>query len=197
MVIDIGTDSSCKTYSEAEGWQTFPSLPGSRIGHCQVSNGSDTFVTGGIWTGLNTVHATVWRISDGDSSWTTLPPLNTARFHHACAFLGGKLYAISGAGGRHPWPSLHSVEIYDPEANSWTFGPEMPKGLYYINTLVHQDVLYVFGGVYRPTGSKLVHNTDIYKLTEESNTWEVVDGDNLVKTRSIWPAITIDTLYCK
>ena len=195
MVIDIGTDSSCKTYSEAEGWQTFPSLPGSRIGHCQVSNGSDTFVTGGIWTGLNTVHATVWRISDGDSSWTTLPPLNTARFHHACAFLGGKLYAIAGAGGRHPWPSLHSVEIYDPEANSWTFGPEMPKVLSYINAIVHQDVLYVFGGIPSGVATPMIA---IYKLTADSKTWEFVDEVKLVRGRGIDPAFTIDTLYnCK
>ena len=71
----------------------------------------------------------------------------------------------------------------------------MPKVLSYINAIVHQDVLYVFGGIPSGVATPMIA---IYKLTADSKTWEFVDEVKLVRGRGIDPAFTIDTLYnCK
>jgi len=49
-------------------------------------------------------------------AWAQLASMGTARYRHASAALGGKLYVFGGWGGDG---CLSTAEVYDPASDSW------------------------------------------------------------------------------
>ena len=46
---------------------------------------------------------------------------------------------------KSPENCLNSVEIYDPEANSWTQGPDLPAPLCAMGVVKYYGTIYVLG----------------------------------------------------
>jgi N-acetylneuraminic acid mutarotase len=69
----------------------------------------------------------------------------TARDHLAAVALQGRLWAI---GGRTSFMGTQYalVEIYDPKADAWSPGPDLPAGRGGLAAAVLGDRLFVFGG---------------------------------------------------
>lgn len=86
------------------------------------------------------------------SPWKTMAPLNTVRSHCGAVVIGGKIYVFGGGGPE--FKSLQTVEVYDPKADRWTFGPEMPTLRSGVVAVALRDQAYVMGGGFRrPDGT--------------------------------------------
>ena len=84
-------------------------------------------------------------------AWTTGAPAPTKRTEVAVAAVEGKIYVVGGFNK----PSLrnaldyaisHSVEVYDPESNTWTTATPLPEGRHHAGIAVLNGKLYVIGG---------------------------------------------------
>ncbi len=71
-----------------------------------------TFKTGG----KETLHD-VWKYNASLNKWIQIEYLNTGRWRHKMAVVGGKVYVLGGFDGTQ---RLNSVEAYDPFHNCWT-----------------------------------------------------------------------------
>ncbi len=67
------------------------------------------------------------------NQWTALPPMNTARFAHESALVGGKLYVVGGSGGGV------NGEVFDFTKQSWSPIAPMPRVHLYTTSAVAQD----------------------------------------------------------
>lgn len=72
----------------------------------------DPIATGG----KETLHD-VWKYNASLNKWIQIEYLNTGRWRHKMAVLGGKVYVLGGFDGIQ---RLSSVEAYDPFHNCWT-----------------------------------------------------------------------------
>jgi N-acetylneuraminic acid mutarotase len=68
--------------------------------------------------------------------------MGATRCDHASVVLDGKIYAMGGY-GRSP---LDTVEVYDPQADSWQRVASMPRGLYGHAAAAMGGKMYVTGG---------------------------------------------------
>jgi len=82
---------------------------------------------------------TVERYDPATNQWTTLASLNTARTGTMGAILNDQFFAIGGS-------SLSSIEIFNPIANSWSYGTSLPISLRHGRALSHNGKILVFGG---------------------------------------------------
>jgi len=57
-------------------------------------------------------------------AWSYRAPMNTARFEHAAAVLGNRIYVAGGYDSA--WNELSSVEVYDPALDTWTTAAPLP-----------------------------------------------------------------------
>ena len=74
-------------------------------------------------------------------NWVSLAPMNEPRQELAAAQLDGKIYAVGGLGGR-----ANANEIYDPAADRWTLGADLPIGTDHAWAVALGARLYVGGG---------------------------------------------------
>ena len=184
--------ASSKIYTEDDGWQDYPSLPVPTYYHCQVTVGDNVYVVGGYTDSGNT--GDTYRLSLSSKQWVKQSSLNTPRGYHGCAEWDGGIMVIGGYNGGSNY--LSSVEKYNPVSNKWfTFTP-LPKSLWYMQVLVWDNDLYVFGG--HVNSEK---NEKVYKLKKDEETWETL-GVTLNDTlhslqRRVFPAVTLSTIHCK
>lgn len=109
-------------------WAELPPLPAPRSSHDLVALGGKLYVVGG-WQ-LNGAERTAWPdallaldLAAEPMRWTSTPAPFKRRALIAAAF-DGKLWAIGGF-DEESEPSRR-VDVYDPRANAWTSGPELP-----------------------------------------------------------------------
>ena len=82
--------------------------------------------------------------------WERMADMVTPRSEFALVSTGGKLYAI---GGVNTATRLDTMEVYDPQTNTWELMPgQMPSGRTWIATAVLDDRIYVMGAESPPTG---------------------------------------------
>jgi len=79
-----------------------------------------------------------------NNTWRTVQPLNTARNAPGAAGLDGLLYAFGGIGnGLVP---LTSTEIYNPNTNTWVFGPSLSARRWNLGAVQRCTEIYAIGG---------------------------------------------------
>ena len=70
--------------------------------------------------------------------------MNHPRQNHACAELGGKIYCFGGDDGSQP---MNSVEMYDPDTDTWTdLGSIMPEALSGLAAVKYNGKILIIGG---------------------------------------------------
>ncbi len=83
----------------------------------------------------------------GPGSWIERAPMPTARTSLAAAATGGLVYAMGGFNFLQvPDRPLDVVEIYDPEADSWSVGPPLPEPRGAAAAAVVDGKIYLAGG---------------------------------------------------
>ncbi|MGB3588712.1 MAG: kelch repeat-containing protein [Tunicatimonas sp.] len=107
-------------------------------------------------------------VTQPEAEWTMINTNNEPLARHENAFteLNGKFYLI---GGRSNKP----INIYDPEANTWSEGATPPLEMHHFQAILYQDKIYVLGAF---TGS-FPHETpipDVYAYVPATDQWEKV-----------------------
>jgi N-acetylneuraminic acid mutarotase len=119
---DSNAESQLWVYDpKLDRWRALANMPSPRAAHAMAAFGGYLYVVGGV--GIDS--AAVLRYDPATDRWDRLAaPLKTLREHLAAAALDGKLYVV---GGRwHGSGNSAALEIYDPGANAWRRGPDMP-----------------------------------------------------------------------
>ena len=143
-------------------WTTKPPMPTHRASLGVGAANGVLYAVGGfngyVWDGtcqLCYVPETLTTFEAYDpvtNSWTTKPPMPTARTILGVGVLNGHLYALGGYNGR----GGTTLEVYDPVANSWTTTAPLPIPRGGAVGVVN-GVLYAVGGAgndaYQPEGS--------------------------------------------
>jgi len=117
-------------------------MPFGRAQHGMAEINGKLYIVGGV----------TWRAGDAAEVWVYDPEtdtwdasrahLPTLRDHLIVTAFAGKLYAI---GGRYS-NNLAAVEIYDPAADVWTSGPDMPTARSGMGFAIIDGQLHTFAG---------------------------------------------------
>ena len=110
------------------------------------------------------------------NTWSRKADMPTARKGLATSVVNGKIYAIGGGfidfvGGQvKRWEVLSTVEMYDPQADTWTLQTPMPTRRWLLSTAVVDAKIYALGGWSGITNLANVRSTvEIY--TPATDTW--------------------------
>lgn len=108
--------------------------------------------------------------------WATGAPAPTKRTEVAAAVVEGKIYVVGGFNK----PSLknaldyavsRSVEVYDPESNTWSTATPLPEGRHHAGIAVLNGTLYVIGGFAKSLLSVWNAVPTVYQYNPVSAAW--------------------------
>jgi len=86
------------------------------------------YVAGGLLSPNTGYSAHLEAYDPGTDRWTRLATLPEARHHIALAAAGGLLYGVGGFSGGFPhWRAQASTFVYDPAADRWRDGVDLPE----------------------------------------------------------------------
>lgn len=101
-------------------------------------------------------------------AWTVLKPLPEARHHITLSAVRGLLYGVGGFTGGFPnWRAQPTMFIYDPAANSWTSGTDLPVARAEGVSAVVDNKIYLIGGRVRATEDARLFNDHIDSVRNE------------------------------
>ncbi|CAE8662436.1 unnamed protein product [Polarella glacialis] len=138
---------------EPEALPAGPERYGARA--CVVGPG-ELVVTGGCGPGGG-VEASCWFFQLAKSSWSELPPMSAARFHHGCVFLRSeqRLVVVGGRGVDHE--ELAACESFDLRAQSWSALPAMTSPRSDSAVAAVEGSVYALGGFGGRLSSEVLH----------------------------------------
>ncbi|MCC9606846.1 DUF4198 domain-containing protein [Blastopirellula sp. JC732] len=153
-------------------WSDLPKLPEPRSSFDAVVLGDKIYVIGG-WA-LNgedkdsTWHKTAYSLdlSQPSAEWTAIAEPPFQRRANSVGVANGKIYSIGGM--QEEGGPTTRVAVYDPEAKTWSEGPELPGG--------NMDG---FGTSTFAQGGKLYVSTmsgRLVRLADDGKSWETVGG---------------------
>ena len=178
-----------------------PLLPEPRAGGGLALVGRELHFFGGLMADRDTDSGDHWVLNledwaGGSATWTIAAPMPVPRNQFSTVVLDGKIYAIGGQ-FHHDSMQLDQprVDIYDPQTDSWSSGPDLPKGHSHAEgaTFVHGLHIYMIGGHTTPAGGSKSQDPDILKLARGGQ-WQVV-GRLPMPLSSPAAAIIQDRLY--
>jgi len=112
----------------------------------------------------------------GAARWVTAAPLPAPRNQFSTVTLDGKIHVIGGQ-LHHDSVQIDQarVDIYDPKTDSFSRGPQLPKGHSHSEggTFINGGLIYMAGGHTTPEGGRKQIDADILALAPGS-VWEVV-----------------------
>jgi len=123
------------SYVPGYTWHRAPSMPEGRAGHAMVAFGSRIYVFGGVGRTNDTL------VFDGHR-WTRAAPIPAGRNHLRAVVWGKQIWVIGGRTSR----LTARIDVYDPSADRWTRGPDLPKPMSAMAVAVLDDTLHVMGG---------------------------------------------------
>ncbi len=136
-------------------WFEVASLPGPRAFHmttfAATESGFHLFVIGGQRSPSDTMERVCIRYSPRSNSWSQRAAMKQRRgLGQACA-VRGKVWVFGGC--RTFGTGLADVESYEPVADTWATGPNMPVSLYDFGVAVWRDslVFIIGGGSWHPS----------------------------------------------
>ncbi|XP_026189237.1 kelch repeat and BTB domain-containing protein 12-like isoform X2 [Mastacembelus armatus] len=171
-------------------WLSFAPLPLPLACHAAVTLKEHLYVLGG-WTPQNQpdeepdkLSNRVFQFDPGKDRWTECARMKYSRYRCGTAVLNGEIYILGGIGcdGEDRGQSrrcLSSVEIYNPDTDTWRMGPTLPTSLLSLrtnasNTVVLEGKLYLCG-YYKGAGRNEVITKEILELDPVDNVWTVVE----------------------
>jgi N-acetylneuraminic acid mutarotase len=111
-----------------------------------VVNGK-IYVIGGGTSLYASAGATVEEYDPATDTWTQKADMPTPRTRSAASVVDGKIYVIGGGGGGGAsYPTMSTVEAYDPATDTWTRQADMPSARELLSTSVVGGKIYAIGG---------------------------------------------------
>lgn len=129
----------------ADEWTMLSSMP-VVVNHCAVVMlDGEIYVIGGRSAAQD--HSLVQIYNPEHDQWREGISLQQARAGHAAVVVDGLIYVMGGERiNSEDYSVLASVEIFDPAAQSWTFGVPMPVALHGVPAVVINGTIFVIGG---------------------------------------------------
>lgn len=162
---------------ETNSWQVRASFPGDNLGPaCVLDN--KIYMTCGYHY-LVGPEKTMYRYDIDKDLWERVADMNTARFFAGMVAHQGKIYVIGGITYETHATGLgdRTCEVYDPETDTWSPGPELPFGRFYLNKhsilSVGNDILS-FGAAKR--FNSVETDDRIMRLNGRTKQWEFYDS---------------------
>ncbi|XP_045911518.1 kelch repeat and BTB domain-containing protein 12-like [Micropterus dolomieu] len=171
-------------------WLSFAPLPLPLACHCVVNLKEHLYVLGG-WTPQHQpddepdkLSNRVFQFDPGKDEWTECASMKSSRYRCGTAVLNGEIYILGGIGcdGEDRGQSrrcLSSVEIYNPDTDTWRVGPPLPTSLLSLRTNasnigVVEGKIYLCG-YYKGAGRHEIITKEILELDPADNVWMVVE----------------------
>ena len=138
-------------------WSEPTALP-TGLNHSQATTyRGNVYLAGGYLEGADAT-SNFWRYDPSANRWTGLAPMPQPRGAAGAAVVGHRLYIADGspqvygvgASTRGPYDTL---EIYDFQTESWSFGPSAPFALHHLNAAALGGRIYLAGGRTDPEAS--------------------------------------------
>ncbi|KAJ0036716.1 hypothetical protein NQD34_005393 [Periophthalmus magnuspinnatus] len=172
-------------------WLSFAPLPLPLACHCVVSLKEHLYVLGGWTPQVNMpdeepdkLSNGVFQFDPGKDRWKDCAQMKYSRYRCGSAVLNGEIYILGGIGcvGEDRGQSrrcLSSVEIYNPDTDTWREGPTLPTPLLSLrsnasNFGVVDNKLYLCG-YYKGVGRHEIITKEILHLDPVDNVWTVVE----------------------
>jgi len=158
--------------ADLDRYTAAPLLPEPRAGGGLAIVGGKMHFFGGLMTDRDTDSGDHWVLdlddwAAGSATWTNAAPMPVPRNQFSTVVLDEKIYAIGGQ-FHHDSVQLDQarVDIYDPPSDSWSSGPDLPKGHSHAEgaTFVHDNHIYMLGGHTTPAGGSKSQDADILRL---------------------------------
>jgi hypothetical protein len=149
--------------TSTDSWADGASLPERNDLPGQVLRDGKVYVLGGSNTLGNRTFAAQdmsYVYDPAADSWKKLAPLPSARGGALVKVLDGRIFIVGGydsAHGTNPdaSPQDHSMLIYDPAADTWSKGPQMPTDRFLFSNAVIGDQLLIYFGLAADKGPLL------------------------------------------
>ena len=114
-------------------WQTKASMPTPRadLSACVV-NGKIYLIGGQVYSSISPyyVETDANEVYDPTTNtWSTAAPIPSAVYGYGSAVINGKIYIVGGSkspGTVGTNSFVNSNQVYDPQANSWSLGADLP-----------------------------------------------------------------------
>jgi N-acetylneuraminic acid mutarotase len=145
----------------ASAWEVLEAMPEGRLGHDMVAVGDRLYVVGGDGPGSDVL------IHEPGRGWTRGAALGSRPDHIRAVVLDGEVWAI---GGRMD-DLTSAVSIYDPEADSWRGGPDLPYGMSAMAVGVLDGAIHVVSGEDPDLVGGRVHDRHVV-LAPGADQWE-------------------------
>lgn len=161
-------DGSSWVYDPAaDVWKSIAPMPDSRAGGMAVSLGKYIYVVGGTSSIFRQEPISdLLRYDPAADLWEEMSPLLIQRDHVAAVSYDGKIYAFAG----RIIQDYKSMEIYDPETDIWTMGPDMRTPRAGHGAAVIGDLIFIAGG--EQVGvfpEQIVTTVEVYN--PQTNSW--------------------------
>jgi len=156
-------------------------------------NNFDLYAIGGTISS-NTALSDVDKYSLFNNTWRSVAALNVNRNAPGAAGLDGLVYTFGGIGDG--LSILTSTEVYNPETNSWTFGPSLSTGRWNLGGVQLCTEIYAIGGYVSagptPDGTGfIVGTTDVVEVYSVlTSQW--ISTTPLPESRAAFGAVTIN-----
>ncbi|XP_034082959.1 LOW QUALITY PROTEIN: kelch-like protein 36 [Gymnodraco acuticeps] len=115
---------------DSEVWTERPAMTLARGWHCMASLKHLIYVLGGSDDDEDTTERfDILRVESydpGSGQWTRLAPLLLPNSEAGVSVWAGRIYVLGG----YSWESIvfsRATQVYDPDKDSWTRGPDLPK----------------------------------------------------------------------
>jgi len=176
-----GFDSQkMEIFNTATGlWSTGEDMPWDRWDFGAAVVDGNIYLVGGLSFGTED---NVYIYNEQYDIWSSgvyREPIPTPRYGLAAAAIDGRIYTVGGKNGDS------ALEIYDPQSDSWSKGPDMPTARYGLAAVVLEGKLYAVGGT---TGYRDLRTLEVYDLT--TGTWSA--GPDMPTARSRLAAGVVD-----
>jgi N-acetylneuraminic acid mutarotase len=158
------TDTVWKYDPNKAAWSVLGLMPEPRYAGAAVVLGDYAYIVGG--QGGTQV---LLRYDPQADRWTKLAVLLEPREHLAAVALRGQIYALAG---RWQGQVSNSVQVYNPDTDSWTFGTPLHDARSGFGAAVLDDHVIVAGGEVFEGGAKALTSVEAYDAG--SDHWEAL-----------------------
>ncbi|XP_043562574.1 kelch-like protein 36 isoform X1 [Chiloscyllium plagiosum] len=140
------SDDMCFFDATKGQWFSETMLPARRSHHCVTVFGGFIFMAGGSSSrdnGGDAASNILYRYDPRCNQWFKVAPMNQRRVDFYLDAFANFLIAV---GGRNENGALSSVEIYDPNNDSWSYVAGLPRFTYGHAGSIYKELVYISGG---------------------------------------------------